>query len=290
MIHATAPLRISFSGGGTDHPSFYSKHGGAVLSVAIKKYAHCVISTLRSATDQHVETMMRYWTDLPPGSGLGGSSAVAVAVIAAEDRRHGIERGRIEVGKVAERLERGHLGMAGGSQDSWPAALGGCNLWRFNDEINNPMVSPVTSDVYQPLAKWLMLCPTGQKVAKVTPTVSSPETTKSLKTMTALTHSMHDMLLKGEFKLFGYMLLEAWKLKKQSSPGCSTPRADLLLKTAVYAGAVGGKLCGSGGGGYLLLCADPSKHAGIRDALSIDGQRCEPVEFDEEGLKVEGTL
>lgn len=293
MIDACAPLRISLCGGGTDHPSWYHEYGGVVLSVAINRYAHCQI---RQA-EHHVGSPMThssYWCDTPVGSGLGGSSAVAVTVVAANDALHGIKRCKQETLECAKRMERGHLQVAGGDQDYYPAVYGGCAVLDFGASgVIRHLVPQVHSD---PLASWLMLCWTGQRENKKLAAIkddaikTSDETKKALRRTIELTRAMHLAMLAGNYLLVGYLMQEAWRRKKESSPGCQTARADLLIQNALAAGALGGKLCGSGGGGYLLLCSSPEKQGAVKAALEPMDCVCEPVEFDHNGLTVVGTL
>jgi D-glycero-alpha-D-manno-heptose-7-phosphate kinase len=297
VIHARAPLRVSFSGGGTDHRKWYERYGGCVLSAAIKKYAHCVVAMSDKDTTVVWQgkvlppaISMMYWTDLPPGSGLGGSSAVAVACIAAEDRRHGIERPRYSMTTAAEALERGHLRMAGGSQDYYPAVYGGCNLLEWKPNGGGCWLKTVDAG---DLPKWLLLVRTGEQGDKTLAKQKDADIAEDTNVQAAmiemmqLTKDMYQALVEREYEAFGKGLDEAWRLKKDTSPHCTTDKVERLITRAKRHGALGAKLCGVSAS-HLLLCAPPDALAGIKAALAP--LACMDVEFDQEGLVVEGQL
>lgn len=277
MIHSKAPLRISFCGGGSDHRSWYEQAEGCVLSVAIAKYAHCEIER------KYDQVINAYWADTPPGSGLGGSSAVWVARTAAEWKLHGRSGSPQHLARSAERYERELMGMPGGSQDYYPAALGGFNLIHFEGDAVE--VRPLHAG---DLARWLLLVRLPQREDKHL--AAMPLTANALRKLVWLTESMALMAQNQQWGLLGLQLREAWVAKKESAPHCSTPRADAAISAAISAGAKGAKLTGAGGGGHVAIVCDPDRHEAVKAALEPMDLICEAVGLDTQGCVVEGSL
>ena len=287
MITAKAPLRISFAGGGSDIPAWYERHGGCVLSATIKRYATVT-------TTQNGELTIKVKSDCPPGSGLGGSSAVAVAMVAATGKRFGVERGLEEIVQAAIAMERGYLRVAGGEQDHYSAAVGGLNFMEWGHQFGS--CSPVVTKQQVPpdLSKWLHLVFTGKARTdagiqqRLTERCKTEDVAALNRTM-LVAREMAKALQDGDLHWFGSLLHDAWEYKKETSPGCSTERADSLYSAARDRGAIGGKLCGAGGGGYLLLCVPPANLLDVVLALEPMDARLEPVEFDPNGVTVTAT-
>ena len=286
-VRTRAPLRISFAGGGTDLPEFSDPHGGVVLSATIKRYAHCELT-------YNGQLEVKVNCDCLPGSGLGGSSAVCVAMILAMDARLGIERTKGDLADAAYRWERLHMQIAGGKQDQYAAAYGGLNLIEFHTvpeqaiESWEPVeVRPVTADKAA-LQRSLMLVYTGKartdagiqkKLAE-----SCRDKASDLSVLKLVVRDMYLALTEGRISDFGKLLHSAWIYKTKVSP-CTTSRADELYDVARKAGAWGGKLCGAGLGGYLLLCCDEERQPSVIRALEPKDCVCEAVEFEDEGAK-----
>lgn len=285
MITAKAPLRISFAGGGSDLPEWYQRHGGCVLSATIKRYA-TVTATVNGSLKIEVKS------DCPPGSGLGGSSAVCVAMIAATGKRFGVEHSLKEIAEAAIALERGYLRVAGGEQDHWSAVVGGLNLFEWGHERLKQ-----TTRMQPPpdLSKWLHLVFTGKARTdagiqqRLTERCKTEDVAALNRTM-LVAREMAKALQDGDLNWFGSLLHDAWEYKKETSPGCSTERADKMYEVAREQGAVGGKLCGAGGGGYLLLCVPPERVLRVMHRFSAAfATKLEPVEFEPNGVTVEAT-
>ncbi len=283
MITAKAPLRISFAGGGSDIPEWYSNHGGCVLSMTIRRFA-TVTATVNGCLKIEVKS------DCPPGSGLGGSSAVCVAMIAATDARFGIERTQRQLVESAVALERGHLRVAGGEQDQYSAVWGGLNLYEWKPGV----IGAGHQEILMPagFCDWLHLVFTGKARTdagiqrRLTERCSIGDVAALNRTM-LVAREMAACLKDQDIGWFGSLLHDAWEHKKEASPGCSTPRADELYQAAREAGAIGGKLCGAGGGGYLLLCCPPDKAVELKWAMERRDAICEPVIYEPDGVKVE---
>ena len=290
MITAKAPLRISFAGGGSDIPEWYERHGGCVLSATIKRYATVT-------TTQNGELTIKVKSDCPPGSGLGGSSAVCVAMIAATGKRFGVERGLEEIVQAAIAMERGYLRVAGGEQDHYSAAVGGLNLfeWKKKEEQQgNPVWLTHYNKYPAEFPKWLHLVFTGKArtdagIQQRLTERCKTENVAALNRTMLVAREMAKALQDGDLNWFGSLLHDAWEYKKETSPGCSTDRADWMYDTAKVTGAIGGKLCGAGGGGYLLLCVPPERRLDVVLALEKLDAMMEPVEFEPNGVTVTTT-
>jgi len=329
-IDAVAPLRISFVGGGTDLPHWYEEHGGAVLSATID---HSVRVRLVPRDDREIRVrsldlghMVAYHldrgpaydgimdlpkaailrmgittgvdlqieSDAPPGSGLGGSSALVTAVVAAlamlTDRRLTAH----EVARLSHRIEREDLRISGGWQDQYAAAFGGFNFLEFSRR--DVAVSPVRASpqTLAALARQLLLCYTGsvrRNVGLIDRQIhlhreGREETILGMKRLQEMAFAMRQAVERGDLDVLGSLLDEAFVAKKQMNPFIAehTPIEEMLA-AARSAGATGGKICGAGGGGYLLLAAPPSAHEAIRVALARSGGQFAAFTFSSDGVR-----
>ena len=328
-IEATAPLRVSFVGGGTDFPHWYREHGGAVVSATID---HIVRVRLTSREDRLVEVrsldldqLVAYHLDegpvydgaldlvkaaiahmeletgvtveirseAPPGSGLGGSSALVTAVVAAlamlGDRR--LDAGTLA--HTAYRIEREDLGISGGWQDQFAVAFGGCNLLEFSrDGVRIETVAD--PERLARLADGLLLCYTGgvrRNVGLIDRQIAlhaegREETTLGMKRLQELAYAVRDVIERADLPTLGALLHEAFLAKQQMNPHITedTP-IEAMLAAAGAAGAYGGKVCGAGGGGYLLLAAPREAHPAIRTALESLGGQFAPFAFRADGVR-----
>lgn len=328
IIRSRAPLRVSFSGGGTDVPPYTELYGGVVLSSTIKKYAYC---SLRPRIEDGLQVNSMGWTtgigsesdhshlngdadlarasvrrmgvtdrleintcsDCPPGSGLGSSSAMVVAILGGlrEWSAKTIERKKIA--EMAYLIERSDVGIPGGMQDQYSAAMGGFNLIRF--ERKGVTVEPLTISgaVRNELEYRLLLCSTGttrpsggilgrqiKSYRERNPTVL-----EALHEIKKLTFDLNNELVHGRVEEFGELLGHEWNLKKKLDPAISNEEVDKLYQTALTNGAIGGKLLGAGGGGYLLLFAEDGSHKRLSSAMIKAGSKVENVRFEEVGLE-----
>jgi D-glycero-alpha-D-manno-heptose-7-phosphate kinase len=318
-ILATAPLRISFVGGGTDFPHYFERHGGAVLSATIDHAARVRLVPrsdrqvrirsldLGHLVEYHLEEGPEYdgvmdlpkaaiarmgvesgldvdiESDAPPGSGLGGSSALVTACVAAlamlTDRR----LDRAELARLAYGIEREDLGIAGGWQDQFAAAFGGCNLLEFGSD-GAVGVAPLalSDDELAELRSHLLLCYTGHVrtgLGLIHDQIRMYEdgredTIVGMKQLHAMAFEMRDELESGHLDRLGRLLRQAFENKKLMNPHITrgTP-IERLFEVAEDAGASGGKICGAGGGGYLLLACRPEAQPAVRVELErLGGQ------------------
>lgn len=317
-VRATAPLRISFVGGGTDFPHWYESNGGAVLSATIDHHAHVTIQPredrqvrirsldLGHLVEYHLEEGPVYdgvmdlpkaaiarvgapsgidvdiRSDAPPGSGLGGSSALVTAVVGGLAALSGTSLTPRGLAELSYAIERDDLGIAGGWQDQYAAAFGGFNLIEFGP--SGASLSPVraSEDTIRRLKENLMLCYTGQvrtDLGLIETQIrmfqeGREETIQGMKQLQAMAYEMRDSLESGDVRALGEMLNDAYESKRRMNPHIAddTP-IESLFAAARAAGAVGGKICGAGGGGYLLVYCEPDAQARVRNELArLGGQ------------------
>lgn len=306
MIISRTPFRISFFGGGTDYPAWYRQHGGQVLGTAINKYCWITCRYLppffehrfrvvyskiedRSSIDDivhpAVREVLRYLNvehgveihhdgDLPARSGIGSSSSFAVGLLHAVHALQGYMPTKPELARAAILIEQDRLREAVGSQDQVFAAHGGFNHIEFlpNDEI---VVTPVTlnPDRLTELNMHLMLFFTGISRTASAIAQTYTEDLKAKEEQLLHMNQMVDEALPilrsgGDIARFGNLLHEAWQAKRSLNSNISTADVDDLYSTARAAGALGGKLLGAGGGGFVLLFVRPADQLRVRNALS----------------------
>jgi D-glycero-alpha-D-manno-heptose-7-phosphate kinase len=302
VIISQTPYRVSFAGGGTDLPAFYRHEYGAVLSTTIDQHIYVTIhrrfeqtirvsysrtevaSTLDEVQHELVREAMRRVQidepleittigDVPSGTGMGSSSSLSVGLLAA---LYGYRNQVVSARKLAEQscqIEIETLGKPIGRQDQYAAAFGGLNYIRFNPD-NTVDVEPVP---YRPetmveLERHILLVYTGQTRDANQILERQSEATVDrmdvLRSMRDLAQEMRNALLgPGDLDQFAALLHEGWELKRSLGCGISNDQVNQWYEAARKAGAVGGKLLGAGGGGFLLLVAPPWRHRAIREAL-----------------------
>jgi D-glycero-alpha-D-manno-heptose-7-phosphate kinase len=327
VIRAKAPLRVSFAGGGTDVPPFPDREGGLVLSATVNRYAYGALAPRDDANisiesvdfglsvnfgveeelifdgrldlaKAAIRKMGRGGYDLflhsnaPPGSGLGSSSAVMVALIGLLKEFHAEPLTDYEVAQLAFRLEREDLGIKGGLQDQYAATFGGFNFIEFERDrvIVNPLrISP---DVIHELEHNMLLCYTGK--TRASDRIIEDQTRRweggdegaleGLRAGKELAVAMKNALLQRRLNDFGELLGTAWEEKKKMSPRIATDFIDEAYEAARKQGALGGKVTGAGGGGYMLFyCPFRRKHHVANALIEMGGQVTE-FEFTSEGL------
>ncbi len=331
VLRAVAPLRISFVGGGTDFPHWYEQHGGAVLSATIDHFVRVAAQPrddrqvrvrsldLGHLVEYHLDEGPEYdgvmdlakaaiermgvpggidmdiESEAPPGSGLGGSSALVVAVVAALAALKDLPLSADELARLAYRIEREDLGVAGGWQDQYAAAFGGLNLLEFTGR--EVRVAPLELDPghLSRLQEGLLLCYTGnvRRDAGLIETQirmyeqGREETLLGMKHLQEMAYSMRDVVVAGDIERLGAMLHEAFDNKKKMNPlvADGTP-IEAMLAAAQDAGAAGGKICGAGGGGYVLVACAPHRQPAVRAALKGLGGQFAPFSFHLKGVRV----
>ncbi|MDR0717774.1 MAG: CBS domain-containing protein [Azoarcus sp.] len=320
LARARAPVRISFCGGGSDLTHFFLEHAAAVLSCTVRLYAHVTLiprgdgrirvfsqdidkeedyasfDALREAPDKGLAATVisviapgggfdfYLHSDFPAGSGLGGSSAVATATVAAFNELRQDRWNTYDVAELAFQAERLCLNIAGGWQDQYASAFGGLNLIEFERGDNRVHPIHLEERTRNELEACLMLVDTGMRrdSGKLHDALRREWAAESAHTSlvqqsVALCRQMHHYLVRGELDCFGRALHEAWTLKKTFFPAASTPRLDRIYDDARAAGALGGKLLGAGAGGFFLFHIEPQRR---RDAIrAVEALGCTTIDF-----------
>jgi D-glycero-alpha-D-manno-heptose-7-phosphate kinase len=329
IIRAKVPLRISFGGGGTDVSPYIEERGGAVLSATIDKYAYCSLST-RSDDSVNVVSLdynlvARYSTndkldydgkldlvkaalkvmkiksgvdlflhgDVPPGSGLGTSSAMTVALVGALKHWLNISLSDYGIAELAYRIERQEAGIKGGKQDQYAASFGGFNFIEFHGEttIVNPL--RIKREIINELEYRLMLCYTGKtrlSAGIIDDQVKGyrqkkEDVVRALDETKTIAIAMKNALLLGQIDELGCLMNQAWQSKKKFTPKMTDPHIDELYDVSKQNGAIGGKLLGAGGGGYLLLLCEFDKRNVLAQKLEGLGGKVVNFAFEFNGLQ-----
>jgi D-glycero-alpha-D-manno-heptose-7-phosphate kinase len=308
MIITRTPLRISFFGGGTDFPAWYKENGGGVLSTTIDKYCYISLRKLPPFFDykhkivffskqeafneideiKHpaVREVYRYMSvdsglvmqhdaDLPSNSGLGSSSAFTVGLLHALHTLRGQIVSKKRLGLEAVHVEQDLIREAVGSQDQMAAAFGGLNKIEFSRH-NNIEVTPlaVAGEKLHFLQSNLMLYFTG--FARFAAEIEEDKF-RNLESRRSELETMHSLvdqafeILSGDvakYEDFGRLLQESWRIKRSLSSKVSNDVIDEIYNRAIGAGALGGKLLGAGGGGFILFFVPPDNQRSVRNELS----------------------
>lgn len=325
-VRARAPLRISFAGGGTDVEPFPAG-GGLVVNSTITKYVHCSVQE-RADDEVRVKSIdldsewscSEAWeqgsrhlidcatrhlreaigprgynlfirSDVPPGSGLGASSALVVAVVAAVARLHSKTLSRTRLVRTAYEIERRIAGIKGGWQDYYASAYGGFNAVEFPapgpdafTEVRSIETSPAAQ---AELEHNLILVWTGQTRSGdgIIEDQVKRNATDAFAEQKRLARQIEVALVKERPQDVGPLLHEAWEAKQAMSPKIATTKALDLYRIGRGAGVVGGKLVGAGGGGFMLLCCDYESKGAVVDAMEAAECRVEPVTFQPNGVE-----
>jgi D-glycero-alpha-D-manno-heptose-7-phosphate kinase len=330
LIRAKAPLRISFAGGGTDVPPFPAEEGGQVLNATINRYAYAALRP-RSDKRISIESLdfglsmnfglespmlfdgkldlvkaairrlgngaksgydLFLHSNAPPGSGLGSSSAVMVALIGILKEHLQLPLSEYEVADLAHSVERGDLGLKGGMQDQYAATFGGFNFIEFYGDrvIVNPL--RVSQDTINELQANMLLCYTGR--TRPSDRIIDDQTARfqkgqedalaGLRMQKEVAVQMKNALLTGRLREFGELLGTAWEYKKRLSPKISKPFIDEAYEEALKQGALGGKVTGAGGGGYMVFYCDFQRRHKVAEALIKHGVTVTDFSFDGNGL------
>jgi len=306
MIISRTPFRISFFGGGTDYPAWYRNHGGAVLATTIDKYCYLTCrylppffehrfrvvyskiedcQTIDQIAHPAVRAILGYLSiergveihhdgDLPARSGMGSSSAFTVGLLHALYALKGHMASKRQLAVESMHIEQELLQETVGSQDQISAAYGGFNHITFlpnGDFSIKPMT--LTAERVQELNSHLMLFYTGIKRTASDIAESYVNDIANKKRQLRIMKDMVEegiSLLNSDYDItsFGELLHEAWQAKRSLSFKVSNPHVDELYEQARSAGAIGGKLTGAGGGGFLLLFVPPSRHREVREKLN----------------------
>jgi D-glycero-alpha-D-manno-heptose-7-phosphate kinase len=308
MIISRAPLRVSFFGGGTDYPQHFKQHGGAVLGTAIDQYAFMTAAPFRSidmfdyrirCTYREIELVERledlrhrplrealrhcgfsrdielhHIADLPAETGLGSSSSFVVCLLQALHALAGRRKSGLELAYEAVDFERRILGESVGCQDQTFAAVGGLSLIEFRRE-DDISVHPVqiAAQRMQELESCLMMFYSGgtrraEDVVKLQLADAAANTDRYLRMRKQVDRAHAILTGNGSLTPFGELLDEAWREKRALHSVISNGLIDKMYDQARAAGAIGGKLLGAGGGGFLLAFVPPERQTTVRNALA----------------------
>lgn len=231
-------------------------------------------------------------SDVPAGSGLGSSSTLVVAVLTAFAELLGLPLGEYEIAHLAFEIERVDLGLAGGKQDQYAATFGGFNLMEFSAEdrvIINPL--RVRRSIISELEASLVLYYIGQSrdsaeiIERQVSQIANGEA-KSIEALQELklhARSMKEALLLGDVQGFGTLIRQGWEAKVRVADKITNNAIDETIGAAIAAGALGGKVSGAGGGGFIMLFVQPEKKAGVHSALAQMNGRVFHFNFTETG-------
>jgi D-glycero-alpha-D-manno-heptose-7-phosphate kinase len=307
VVFSRAPLRISLGGGGTDLPSYYETHGGFLVSGAIDKYVYMLMHTVfqrryrmkyseleevdRIGEIRHPilrETLLRHWrgnpleiasvADVPAGTGMGSSGAYTVCLLKglAYARRQSITPGSLA--EAACEIEMGALGEPVGKQDPYVSAHGGICAYTFERDGTVAVTSlELEQETLRRLRDHLLLFYTGEARAATKVLADQDDRSRqgdeemleNLHATKELGVRGHELLEAGDLEGYAELMHEHWEYKRRRSPGMSDEHIDRLYKLARRSGAIGGKLVGAGGGGFLLVYAPRTEDT--RQAMTAAG-------------------
>ena len=285
-ITATAPCRLSLFGGGTDVGEYANKYNGICINMAINVYQHITLgddphsySYIEGANPEFYEEFFKELNYKPSyfhqefdnsiHSGLGTSASLGVVLVAGLSRLKGEKLSRYQIAEKAWDIEVNKVGLFGGRQDQFASAFGGFNLMKFQGIVE---VQSFPREIAQNISDHILLFNTG--IHRKNPNLQnnlkeiSPEQKDALDVLKKLANDAYHKIYSGDIKGLGRILNKNWQYKKISNK-VSTSEIDNIYETGIAAGAYGGKLCGSGQGGYIIFIADKNKHEDIKKALNL---------------------
>jgi len=330
MLIARAPMRVSFAGGGTDLEAYYARYGGRVISTTINKYFYTIITPEASGDLQLISADYRslirhspyqdlYWdgdlalpkailhhfgvrcginlfmaSEVPPGTGLGSSSAAAVTLVRALSTLLEQPMTKQQVAELASWIEIDKMGMPIGKQDQYASAFGGLNTITFTSQGVTVEPVRIAPQVQQTLERRLLLFFTGTsrtstsilKHQRQSTQEQDPAVLQSLHHIKRMAGEVLACLERGDLDEFAHLLDSSWQEKRRLVPGLSNSFIDDCYRIALEHGALAGKITGAGGGGFLLLYSPEHAHEAVTNALEERGLKRMNFRFTEEGAKV----
>ncbi|MCI8400775.1 MAG: GHMP kinase [Lachnospiraceae bacterium] len=319
MIITKTPFRVSFCGGGSDIADFYREHGGCVLSTTINRYMYLTIhpyfddqkTALKYSQNETVENLydinhsifrcvlndkhisgveISSTADVPSGTGLGSSSSFTVGLLHTLYCYRGKYVSKARLAKEACQVEIEKLGNPIGKQDQYAAAFGGLNFISFHKD-DSVSVEPVVTrrETQKQLQENLVMFYTGlthdanRILSEQKKNISQKDKTRNLLRMCELARQMKQALEQNELKDFGTILHESWMKKRELAGSISNQRIDDLYRCAMDSGALGGKLLGAGGGGFLLFYCPKERQERLKNQLRL---RPFDFQFEHDGSSI----
>lgn len=319
MLITKTPFRVSFCGGGSDMAAYYEKYGGCVLSTSINKYMYISIhpyfnenqTLLKYSENELVDDIkdikhkifnnvlnnmnvsgveISSTADVPGGTGLGSSSTFTVGLLHSLYSYKGIYASKAKLAKEACEVEIERLGSPIGKQDQYAAAFGGLNFIKFNKD-GTVSVSPIMmkGETYRKLEKNLVMFYTGTTrsansiLSEQKKNITQDDKNENLHKMCKLAEEMKTALENNDLSSFGRILDESWKLKRTLASGITNPEIDRAYEIAMQSGALGGKLLGAGGGGFLLFYCEEDKQDELRKNIGLKEFE---FKFDHDGTSI----
>ena len=331
IVRSKAPFRISFGGGGTDMPPYCTDHGGCVISTTINRH---VFITLKPRTDKKIRVCsmnldrqiifnvgdrdysdefallkgilnvlnidegfdIQIYSELPEGSGMGGSSSLTVAVIGAFEKYYNLGLSNYEIAQKSYEIERIELNQKGGYQDQFAASFGGFNFIEFFKKVK---ISPIntTKEMENELQYRLILCYVGgshfssdiQNEVLKGYKIEKKSYMEAMQDLKEVAHSMKKIIESkniGNLSEFGGLLHRGWLVKKSLSSKISNKEIEKFYLTSRKFGVLGGKLLGAGGGEHLLLFCEPDKKFQVIQEMEKIGSKIINFNFNPYGLQV----
>ena len=322
-----SPLRISFAGGGTDLTTYFYLEEGVVLNATINKFCHCILvkrsdekiiilsndlnkklackSLKNLEYDGHLDLIISVikilkpdygfnlttYSDVAPGTGLGGSAALVSSMIGAFNNFRENKYTDYEIAELAFHAERVCLNISGGWQDQYATVFGGFNYIEFKGSENIVNTLRISDDIKNELEDSLILCNTGISHNSNTIHVDQKKQMNNKKQKLhankakLIAHEMKSRILKGKLDDFGKLLHEAWEIKKNFSKMITNKKLDKVYDFAIKNGALGGKLLGAGNGGYFIFYVPTFKKIEFIKNMTKKHFNLETFTFDNYGLR-----
>ena len=324
------PVRISFSGGGTDMPEYYNEFGGNVVTSTINHFTYVILNLrnddliqafssdfqihntsailenleLKPGTEIPIAVLkhlnfktgatVMVCSDVPPSSGLGGSSSLTVNFVKTLSTLQKLKWNSEKIAETSFHIERNVLQHPIGKQDDYIAASGGFNFIRFTNEQVYVEPIKINKSTFDELQENLLLFFIGD-TRKNADILSNQldnikqrrkETIESLNYVKGLAEEMNSSLKQSDITLFGELLHKGWLAKKKFTKGVSNENINKIYDAALENGASGGKLTGAGGGGHMLFYCEKSKHDGFIQKMEDIGLKHIRFKFNNDGPKV----
>ena len=330
MFLGMSPVRISFSGGGTDMPEYYDEFGGNVVTSTIDLFTYVIlnlrndnlIQAFSSDFEKHnlseslekleskpgteiaiavlkhlnfkIGTDVMVCSDVPPGSGLGGSSSIAVNFVRTLSNLNNMKWSNEKIAETAFHIERNILKHPIGKQDDYIAAFGGFNFIRFTKEhiyVDPIKINKSTFDEFQENLLLFFIGNTRKNTSILSNQLENikqkrAETIEALHYVKGLSEEMHSSLQQSDITRFGELLDKGWLAKKKFTQNVSNDNIDKIYDTALECGALGGKLTGAGGGGHMIFYCEKTKQNGFIEKMNGLGLKHIKFKFNKDGPKV----